>query len=80
LRWLLIQCAWAAIRSVKKDAIGQWRKMYDELVTRGKSKKRAIVAVANRLARVAYAVLRDGRPYEGRSAERPAEMKEPEKP
>jgi transposase len=66
LRWLLIQCAWAAIRSTKKDATGYWSGMYDELVTRGKSKKRAIVALANRLARVAYAVLRDQRPYEAR--------------
>lgn len=36
------------------------------LVARGKSKKRAIVAVANRLAQVAYAVLRDHRGYEAR--------------
>lgn len=66
LRWLLIQCAWAAIRGSKKDPTQFWTKMYDEMVARGKSKKRAIVAVANRLARVAYAVLRDQRPYEAR--------------
>lgn len=66
LRWLLVQCAWRAIRASQKDPRGQWREMYAGMVKRGKSKKRAIVAVANRLARVAYAVLRDGRMYESR--------------
>ena len=66
LRWLLIQCAWAAIRTVKKDPTRYWMKFYGELIQRGKSKRRAIVAVANRLARVAYALLRDRREYEGR--------------
>ena len=66
LRWLMIQCAWVAIRSVTKDPTRQWQKMYAELVARGKSKKRAVVAVANRLSRVAYAVLRDERAYEAR--------------
>lgn len=78
MRWLLIQCAWAAIRSVKKDPKGQWRGMYGDLVARGKSKKRAIVAVANRLTRVAYAVLRDQRPYEVREPKaKPEEVKRP---
>jgi transposase len=75
LRWMMIQCAWAAIRSFRKDPNRQWRTMYAELVNRGKSKKRAVVAVANRLTRVAYALLRDGRPYESRS--RPARQEVP---
>lgn len=62
-RRLLIQCAWAAIRATKKDASGRWRAMYTRLIDRGKSKGRAIVAVANHLCRVAYALLRDQRPY-----------------
>lgn len=62
-RSLLIQCAWAAIRATKKDASGRWRAMYTRLIDRGKSKGRAITAVANHLCRVAYALLRDQRPY-----------------
>lgn len=37
--------------------------MYTRLIERGKSKGRAITAVANHLCRVAYALLRDQRPY-----------------
>lgn len=65
-RWLLLQCAWAAIRSPKKDPVQQWRKAFEKLIGRGKSKGRAAVAIANGLARVAYAILRDQRPYEAR--------------
>jgi transposase len=68
LRWLLVQCAWRSLRATRSDPRGYWREMYLGLVARGKSKKRAIVAVANRLARVAYAVLRDGRMYEHRGS------------
>jgi transposase len=63
MRWLLVQGAWAAVRS-RKDPTRPWAEMFAGLVDRGKSKGRAIVAVANRLARVALAVLRDQRPYE----------------
>ncbi len=67
VRWLFVQCAWAAIRSRKKDPAMPWRAMYENLVKRGRGKRRAITAVANHLARVAYALLRDRRPYESRT-------------
>ena len=76
MRWLLIQCAWAAIRSTKKDPKAEWATMYAQMAARGKSKKRAIVAVANRLARVAYAVLRDRRAYEARPPRQKEEVPE----
>lgn len=63
LRWTMIQCAWSALRSRKKDPHGEWASFYQALVQRGKSKSRAIVAVANRLTRVIYAVLKEGRAY-----------------
>ncbi len=63
MRWLLVQCAWRAVRSMK-DPTQPWGRLFTQLVDRGKSKGRAIVAVANHLARVAFAVLRDQRPYE----------------
>ncbi len=58
LRRALVQAAWGAIR--KRDAYpgGQYRRL---VATRGK--KRAIVAVAHTLLRVAYYVLRDGADY-----------------
>jgi len=65
---------------VKKDPTECWRKMYGELVARGKSKKRAIVAVANRLARVAYAVLRDQRSYEARERRCKEEVSKTQEP
>lgn len=67
-RSLLIQCAWAAIRATKKDAAGRWRAMHRSLIDRGKSKGRAITAVANHLCRVAYALLRDQRPYNSKTS------------
>lgn len=70
MRWLLVQCAWGAVRS-RKDPTQPWTQMFVKLVGRGKSKGRAIVAVANHLTRVAYAVLRDQRPYEVRRASKP---------
>lgn len=79
LRWLMIQCAWVAIRTLRKDPTRQWQKMYAELVQRGKSKKRAVVAVANRLARVAYALLRDERPYEARGHKQKQEVRKKER-
>lgn len=64
VRWLFIQCAWVAIRSKAKDPSMPWRAMYENLVKRGRGKGRAITAVANHLARVVYALLRDRRPYQ----------------
>lgn len=75
-RWLLVQCAWAATRSSKKDPAQRWRKTFEKLIGRGKSKGRAAVAIANGLARVCYAILRDQRPYETREMKTPLEGKE----
>lgn len=40
------------------------RALYERLIGRGKTKKQALVAVASKLARQAWAVLHHGRPYE----------------
>src|SRR5262245_2753392 len=58
MRWLLVQCAWGAVRR-RKDPTQPWTQMCVKRVGRGTSKGRAIVAVANHLTRVADAVLRD---------------------
>ena len=59
LKTMLVQAAWAAVR--KKD--NRFRAQYLRLKARRGSKK-AIVAVAAAMLRVAYAILRDGRPYQ----------------
>lgn len=58
LRRTLVQAAWGAIRKKGAYPGGQYRRL---VATRGK--KRAIVAVAHTLLRVAYYVLRDGVEY-----------------
>lgn len=66
LRWALVQSSWRALRS-SKDPKGEWRDFYQKLVNRGKSKCRAIVAVANRLSRVIHAILKHQRKYQAKA-------------
>src|SRR5262249_34262773 len=68
LRVLLVQCAWAASRS-KETAL---RGLYQRLVGR-RGKKRALIAVAHRLAVIVYEGLRQGEPSpeRGQQQERP---------
>lgn len=58
LRLILIQCAWAAVRT--KDSF--WRDKFYRLKAR-RGGNRAIVAIAHKLAKVIYAILKTGEPY-----------------
>jgi transposase len=64
LRALLVQSAWALIRS---RAGGKLKARYEYMtITKSKSKKKAIVAIARRLAELMYTLMRDGTKYEPR--------------
>lgn len=69
LRRILNQAAWAAVRFDSQQRAFYWRLSAGG--ARGK-RKRAIVAVMHKLLVVAWAVLRDQRPWEPRSQARPA--------
>ena len=60
LRWLLIQSAWQAIRSV--DGL---RQRFNK-ISRRTGKRKAIVAIARKLAEICYRVLRDKKPFDER--------------
>jgi len=57
LRWVLVQCAFVAIRNDER-----FRNFYERLKQR-KGSQKAIVATARKLLTVVYAVLRDRKPY-----------------
>jgi transposase len=64
LRALLVQAAWALIRS---KSGGKLKERYIYMtVEKGISKKKAIVAIARRLAEMLYVLMRDGTSYEPR--------------
>jgi len=64
LRALLVQAAWALVRS---KAGGKLKERYLYMtVEKGISKKKAIVAIARRLAELLYTLMRDGTRYEPR--------------
>jgi transposase len=58
LRALLYVCAWTAKRYNKACA-----ELYERLVAKGKAKKLALVAVANKLLRQAFAIATGNKPY-----------------
>lgn len=58
VRALLYICAWSAKRHNKACA-----ELYERLVAKGKAKKLALVAVANKLLRQAFAVATTNKPY-----------------
>lgn len=60
LRNLLFLCAFSACKHNRAC-----RELYDRLVSKGKSKKLALVAVANKLLRQCFAVATSGLPYDG---------------
>lgn len=64
LRFLLVQCAWSILRTAKgnTDRLSCWAQQI--LARRGKHK--AVVAVAHKLARIAWSVLYHNRDYETR--------------
>jgi len=58
VRALLYVCAWSAKRHNKACA-----ELYERLVAKGKAKKLALVAVANKLLRQAFAIATTNKPY-----------------
>jgi transposase len=63
-RALLVQAAWALIRA---KAGGKLKERYEYMtVEKSKSKKKAIVAIARRLAELLYILMRDGTSHERR--------------
>lgn len=64
LRALLIQCAWSMQRSRPDDPAVQWA----QRIAKRRNKRVATVALARKLATIMFAMLRDGRPYDPKSA------------
>ena len=59
LRNLLFLCAFSACKHNKAC-----RDLYERIVNKGKSKKLALIAVANKLLKQAFAIAKSGRPYD----------------
>ena len=59
LRNLLFLCAFSACKHNKAC-----RLIYERLVAKGKSKKLALIAVANKLLKQAFAIAKSGLPYD----------------
>lgn len=59
LRNLLFLCAFSACKYNKAC-----REIYERIVAKGKSKKLALIAVANKLLKQAFAIAKSGRPYD----------------
>lgn len=62
LRWCLVQAAWAARRSRRKDPMHRWA---DEIEKR-RGARVAVLALARKLAGILYAIWRNGTVYEPR--------------
>jgi len=73
LRALLVQASWALVRSKAGGALKERYKYMTE--ENGKSKKKAIVAVARRLSQLLYTLMKNGTYYEVRKF-RPEKKKE----
>lgn len=59
LRKLLFQCSFNACKHNKAC-----KEVYDRIVNKGKSKKPALIAVANKLLKQSFAIAKSGRPYD----------------
>ena len=59
LRNLLFLCAFSACKHNKAC-----REIYERIVAKGKSKKLALIAVANKLLKQAFAIAKSGLPYD----------------
>jgi transposase len=59
IRALLYVCAWSA-----KRCNLACRELYERLVAKGKSKKLALIAVANKLIKLAFAIAVKNIPYD----------------
>ena len=62
LRWCLVQAAWAARRTRRKDPMHRW---VDEVEKR-RGKRVAVLALARKLAGILFAIWRNGTVYEPR--------------
>jgi transposase len=60
LRWILIQCAWQAVRY---SAVFR---LHFAAVSRRCGRNGAVVSVARKLLQIAYRVLRDGKPFDAK--------------
>lgn len=60
LRWCLVQAAWAARRTRRRDPLHRWT---DEIEKR-RGKRVAVLALARKLAGILFAIWRDGTVYE----------------
>jgi transposase len=63
MRWLLVQSAWAAMRSRRADAAPL--RAWAEWIARRRGSRIATVALARRLAGILFAMWRDGTPFDG---------------
>jgi len=59
MRALLVQAAWAALRCRRSDPMLQWARR----ITQRRGKKVAVVALARKIARILFALWRDGSRY-----------------
>lgn len=59
LRWLLVQAAWSAYRTRRKDPMVLWAKGIEER----RGRKIAIIALARKLSGILYAIWRDATVY-----------------
>ena len=59
LRNLLFLCAFSACKYNKNC-----RAIYERIIAKGKSKKLALIAVANKLLKQAFAIVKSGLPYD----------------
>jgi transposase len=62
LRWCLVQAAWAARRTRRRDPMHAWA----DAVERRRGKRVAALALARKLAGILFAIWRDGTVYEPR--------------
>jgi transposase len=74
IRALLVQGAWSLTRCKKG---GRLKELFEYMtVEKSKSKKKAIVAIARRMAELLYALMRDGSEYEERRFNRENKVEE----
>ena len=73
---MLVQAAWAAVRS--KNG-GKFKGMFEYMtIEKSKGKKKAIVAIARRIAELLYVLMRDETGYAARPFIPPEKKKEAE--
>ena len=63
MRWLLVQAAWAALRSTRADAAGL--RAWAAQLAKRRGRRIATVALARRLAGILFAMWRDQTTFDG---------------